>query len=91
MVLASCGLSLIQMPLGVSSSVQTFAMIAAGALALSMPTAPRSMAHVAPTQAVRATSRKMNTANGQAQTGTAASKLRNLPNVPRGTTQLKII
>ena len=74
-----------------SSSVLTFVIIVVGAMALNMPMAPKSMAHVAPTQAVRATSRKMNTANGQAQTGTAASKLRNLPNALRGTTQLKII
>ena len=57
MVLASCGLSLIRMPLGVSSSVQTFAMIAAGALALSMPMGKLIKVLVAPTLGVIVTFR----------------------------------
>ena len=74
--LARSGRSLIQTDTGASSSVPTFAMIAAGALALSMATAPKIMAHVAPTQVVKATSRGTMTATRQARTGLAASKLK---------------
>ena len=74
--LARSGNSLTQTQTGAFSSVQTFAMIAAGALASSMLTAPKSMAHVAPTQVVAATSGKTQTTTVQAQTGSAASKVR---------------
>ena len=77
MVLASCGLSLIQMPLGVSSSVQTFAMIAAGALALSMPMGKLLKVLVPPTLGVIVTFRVWltKTAPIPLQIGSAASKL----------------
>ena len=77
MVLASCGLSLIQMPLGVSSSVQTFAMIAAGALALSMPMGKLIKVLVAPTLGVIVTFRVWltKTAPIPLRIGSAASKL----------------
>ena len=69
------GLSLIQTPTGPSSSAQTYAMTVPGALALSMPTAPRGMVHVAPTQVGTATLGGTKTATRRARTGSAASKL----------------
>ena len=51
-----------QTPRGASNNVQTSAMIARGAPALNMPMASKSTAHVAPTQAVTATSRRAKTA-----------------------------
>ena len=54
--------SLTQTLRGASSNVLTSAMIARGAPALNMPMASESMAHVAPTQAVTATSRRAKTA-----------------------------
>ena len=74
--LARSGHSLIQTDTGASNSVQTFAMTAAGALALSMLMAPQSMGRVAPTQGEAATSRIMKTVTGQAPTGSVASKVR---------------
>ena len=77
MVLASCGLSLIQMPLGALSSAQTFAMTAAGALALSMPMGKLLKVLVPPTLGVIVTFRVWltKTAPIPPRIGSAASKL----------------
>ena len=53
--------SLTLTPRGASNNVQTFAMTARGAQALNTPMASKSMARVAPTQALTATSRRTRT------------------------------
>ena len=68
MVLARNGPSLTQTPIEALSSVQMFAMIVAGALALSMPMVLMSMGHVALTQVVTEISGE----TSKAQIGTAA-------------------
>ena len=75
MALARTGLSLRQTLTGASSSVQTFAMIVAGAPALSITMALLGMAHVALTQVVIAISGETETVTRQAQNGTAVLKL----------------
>ena len=74
MALARRGLSLTQIQTGASSSVQTFAMIVAGAQALSMPMVHQRMALVPLTLGVTATFMRTKTAPIQARIGSAASE-----------------
>ena len=74
MALARTGLSLKQTLTGTSSSVQTFAVLVAGAQALSMPMGQQRMALVPLTLEVTATFMRTKTAPIQAQIGSAASK-----------------